>query len=122
MRRGTFGPLKVERRTIRRWGYALGLACALSLPGSAYVLRVAGSSAVRAGGPAQLEPPFIPAGEPIDSEMVWIVPFEGDPEMAIGIPFDEPGMAAPGAAATPDPAATPAVIPPVRELRVDLQP
>ena len=122
MRRGRSPLLESERRTIRRWGYALGLACALSLPGSAYVLQVTGSSAVRAGGPAQLEPPFVPAGEPIDSEMVWIVPFEGDPEMAIGIPFDEPGMAAPAAAATPDPAATPPVIPPIRGLRADLQP
>ncbi len=72
---------------------------------------------MRANGPAQLERPFIPAGEPIDSEMVWIVPFDGDPEMAVDIPFDEPGMAAPGAAITPDPAATPEVIPMVRELR-----
>ena len=122
MRRGTFGPLKIERRTTRRWGYALGLACALSLPSSAYVLQVAGSSAVRAGGPAQLDRPFVPAGEPIDSEMVWIVPFDGDPEMAVGIPFDEPGMAAAPGTATPDSAATPPIIPPVRELRTGPQP
>jgi len=114
--------MQIERRTVRRWSYGVGLACALSLPGSAYVLQAGGSSAVRAGSPAQLEWPFVPAGEPIDSEMVWIVPFEGDPKMAIGIPFDEPGMAAPAAAATPDPAATPPVIPPIRGLRADLQP
>lgn len=83
---------------------------------------MAGSSAVRANGPAQLERPFIPAGEPIDSEMVWIVPFDGDPEMAVGIPFGEPGMAAPEAGVTTDPAVTPEVIPPIRGLRVGLRP
>ena len=122
MRLGTFGQMQIEHGTVRRWSYVLGLACALGLSGSAYVLQAGGSSAVRAGSPAQLERPFVPAGEPIDSEMVWIVPFHGDPEMAVGIPFDEPGMAAPGAAAMPDPAVTPEVIPPIRGLRVGMRP
>ena len=112
----TSRPFNLARRKFRSWGYVLGLAGALSLSGSVYVIQVGNPAAVRADGRMQPERPLVPAGQPIDSGMVRIVPFAGDPRMVVGIPFSEPGTVEPG------PAPTSAAVPPIRGLHVGLRP
>jgi hypothetical protein len=111
------------RSQIRIWGYVLALVCALSLPGAAHLVASPGVTVTRAGSLPQIDPQVVRPSTPIDSHMVRIVPFTGDPEMAIGVPFGDSGMSKPQPpTGTPQPAATSAAAPPIRGQHIRLQP
>ncbi|HSH80899.1 MAG TPA: hypothetical protein VLA19_20400 [Herpetosiphonaceae bacterium] len=71
----------------------MGGAVLLGLPAAAHPTTVQPASLLQAAAPTVVAVPPLQAGSgDIDPGMVVLSPFNGDPKMAVGVPFNDAGI------------------------------